>query len=230
MTLSAESYARLVEALADHYSQPQSRRERVSPLETVLATALARSADPRRAEAVIAALSRGGLLEPGALAGAAPLEIQDTLREAGVMLAPSAAPLLKRLAAWFADTFPGENETIAHPARSTAEIRSGLAAVRGVGLPTADAILLALGRSTYPADRATYRILVRHGWIDPSVDYDEVSELLARQAGHNPEEIRRLAGWLGRVGRQFCGPRSPKCEQCPLSCLLPEGGPVDPEG
>ena len=79
-------------------------------------------------------------------------------------------------------------------------------------------------------DRTTYRILVRHGWIDPSVDYDEVSELLARQAGHNPEEIRRLAGWLGRVGRQFCGPRSPKCEQCPLSCLLPEGGPVDPEG
>ncbi len=226
----AESYSRLVESLADHYGQPQSRPERASPLETVLATALARSADPRRADAAIAVLSDAGLLDPVALAGTAPLEIRDTLRDAGVTLAPSAAPLLKRLAAWLASTFPGEEEAIADSARSTAEIRAGLVALSGVGPATADAILLALGRPAYPVDRGTYRILVRHGWIDPAADYDEVSELLAHQAGHNPNEIHRLAGWLGQVGRQFCGPKSPRCERCPLSCLLPEGGPLDPAG
>ena len=41
--------------------------------------------------------------------------------------------------------------------------------VPGIGLAAADAILLfALKRPSYPVDRATYRVLVRHGWLDPS--------------------------------------------------------------
>ena len=230
MPTLAESYSRLVEALADRYGQPQPRPERGSPLETVLATALGRTADTRRTEAAIAALSSTGLLDPETLAGTSPLEIQDILRDAGVSLTPGAAPLLKRLSAWLAFTFPDEHEAIADTAWSTAEIRSGLADLSGVGPATADAILLALGRPVYPVDRGTYRILVRHGWADPSAEYDEVSEILSHQAGQNPDDIHRLAAWLGRVGRQFCSPKSPKCDQCPLRCLLPEGGPLDPEG
>ena len=56
------------------------------------------------------------------------------------------------------------------------------------------------GRPTYPVDRGTYRILVRHGWIDQTAEYEEASELLSRQAAGNSQEIARLsilarAGW-----------------------------------
>src|SRR3954447_11384690 len=123
MPLLAESYASLVEALARRYGEPASPGQRSSPLEAVLATVLGRSLDVRRTEAAIGALRRAGLLEAGTLAGTVPTEIRDTLRDAGVTLPPAAALLLKRVAAWFASTFPDE-EGMAGTAGSTVEIRA----------------------------------------------------------------------------------------------------------
>ena len=116
------------------------------------------------------------------------------------------------------------------PGNPTSRLRDGLLAINGIGQATADAILLALGRPTYPVDQVTYRILIRHGWIDSSADYEEVHQLLNRRAGENVEEIEHLSNWLRQVGRQYCRLRSPKCDPCPLRCVLPESGPIEPEG
>src|SRR5262249_44308684 len=95
---------------------------------------------------------------------------------------------------------------------------------------TADAILLfALGRAAYPVDRGTYRILVRHGWIDTSADYEEVSQLLVRLAGERPDELVRLSRGLVQVARQYCRVGSPRCTRCPLKAVLPEQGPLEPD-
>ena len=188
-------YSSLVAALAEHYGEPSRRVPRSSALETVLAAALARSLDPRRTAAAIEALSRAHLLEPGALGGASPQEIRDALRDAGVALPLAGASLLRRLASWCSTTFPDDDPATLTLDRSTDEIRLELAAINGVGPATADAILLALGRPTYPVDRGTYRILVRHGWIDASADYDEVSEL-ARSPGRAATRRDRPAGRL----------------------------------
>ena len=42
-----------------------------------------------------------------------------------------------------------------------------LAGIKGIGPAAADAmVLFALKRPAYPVDRATFRVLVRHGWLD----------------------------------------------------------------
>lgn len=229
MASLAESYPTLLAALAHHYGQPQFAPERRSAFEAVLVAALARPADPARAEAALEALDHSGLLEPTTLAGIEPSEILDSLRETGLSLSARSATLLVRLARWYSKAFG--NEDLAHDpaARKLTGRREELAAINGVGLATADAILLAMGQPVYPLDRGTYRILVRHGWIDSATEYHQASELLSRQADGNREEIARLSTWLVQVGRQFCVPRSPKCQRCPLRCVLPDQGPLEPE-
>ena len=230
MASLAESYPTLLAALADYYGQPQFAPKGRSAFEAVLAAALARSAAPARAEAALEALDHSGLLEPRTLAGIEPSELLDSLRDTGLSLPARSATLLVRLARWYSKVFGNDDDLVHDPAaRKLAGLREELAAINGVGLATADAILLAMGQPVYPLDRATYRILVRHGWIDPATEYDQASELLSRQAAGNSEEITRLSTWLVQVGRQFCGPRSPKCQRCPLRCVLPGQGPLEPD-
>jgi len=229
MASLAESYPSLLAALADHYGQPQFAPKGRSALEAVLAAALARPADPARAEAALKALDLSGLLEPRTLAGIEPSELLDSLRDAGLSLPARSATLLVRLARWYSKAFGDDGLADDPAARKMVGRREELAAINGVGLATADAILLAMGLPIYPLDRGTYRILVRHGWIDSATEYDQASELLSRQAAGNSEEIARLSTWLVQVGRQFCVPRSPRCQRCPLRCVLPDQGPLEPE-
>ena len=99
MASLAESYPTLLAALADHYGQPQFAPEGRSAFEAVLAAALARPANPARAEAALEALDHSGLLEPMTLAGIEPSEILDSLRDTGLSLPARSATLLVRLPA-----------------------------------------------------------------------------------------------------------------------------------
>jgi endonuclease-3 related protein len=114
--------------------------------------------------------------------------------------------------------------------------RDDLAAVKGIGPATADAmILLALGRPSYPVDRPTYRVLVRHGWIDSTTSYEEARDSIVDRAMSMADgsdeaaalDLAALGHAMAELGRQFCRARAPLCAGCPLEHLLPEGGPRD---
>jgi endonuclease III related protein len=229
MASLAESYPTVLAALANHYGQPLSAPKGRSAFEAVLASALSRSSDPARAEATLEALDRSGLLEPMTLAGIEPSELLDSLRDAFLSLPARSATLLVRLARWYSKAFSIADLAHDPAAREMFGLRAELAAINGVGPATADAILLAMGQPTYPVDRATYRILFRHGWIDSTTEYEQASELLSRQASGNSEEIAHLSTWLVQIGRQYCVPRSPRCQHCPLRCVLPDQGPLEPD-
>ncbi len=66
------------------------------------------------------------------------------------------------------------------------------------------------GAATYPVDRASYRILVRHGWIDPTVDYEEASHLLTSAAESDPAILATISNGFADVGRRFCKPSGPR--------------------
>ena len=135
---------------------------------------------------------------------------------------------LQRIASW-ASGRDFDAEAVAN--LSTGAIREAWRGLNGVGPATADALLLfALGRPTYPVDRASYRIMVRHGWLDPSSDYDEARSVLEGIALDDPEALARLSLAFEKLGRDACKPTAPRCERCPLRPLLPEGGPVETEG
>lgn len=224
-----ESYSQLVADLAGFYGQTALPPRDDSRFAAMLLAGLNREAAGSEDDPLIAALDRSGLLEPEALVTATPDEVRDTLQEAKIKLPASGSLMLLRLAQWYAATFPEESEHSEERAGSTSRLQKQLSRIKGVGPATAQSILLALGHPVFPLDRGTYRILIRHGWADCFTEPDEISQHLGQLAGDDCREIARLASWLSKVGRQFCGTGKPRCDRCPLRGLLPENGPLEPE-
>jgi endonuclease-3 related protein len=214
-----ESAPRILEAL-DAADVPGSAPVPGAALfEAVATTYLAQWGEARAVARAIDALRESGWLDPNALAEADPAEVADALRDAGAKGLVKLIPALQRVALWAAKALEGD------PA--TASLRDDLRSLKGVGPATADAILLyGLGRAAYPVDRATYRILVRHGWIDPSAEYDEARSLVERAFPDDSAGLARLSAGFEQVGKSCCRASVARCDRCPLRPLLPEGGPL----
>jgi endonuclease III related protein len=236
MAAFAESFPAIKNVLAQHFGRPESALEGLTKFERVIAAGVLGPglAHARRLSVIARALDQAGLGQPETLAEAELFEISDALSEGGARLPMKAVAVLRRLARWFADELPdlaefeGQDD-VGHNGALAARLRAKLAALKGIGPARADAILLVLGFAVYPVDRGTFRILVRHGWIDASASYDEARELLGRQLGHSTMEIETLAHQMTEVGRRFCKPRAPECQACPLAPFLPERGPLEPD-
>jgi endonuclease-3 related protein len=216
-----ESRLMLLEALDRHYGPLPIPGAGLAPVEgagsfeAIVRVALGLVAEPRLASLAFNALRDAELIDPKALAGADPLEIDDIFQQARVRLASKALKPLRRVAAWAVD----RDESWAMI--STESIRDEWRGLNGVGPVTVDALLLfALGRSTIPVDRASYRILVRHGWLDPSADLDEARSTLESLAPDEPDRLGQLSVAFEKLGRDHCQPAAPRCEGCPLRPLL----------
>lgn len=228
-----ESFPAIRDALAARYGRPEPPAAGLDPFDALVATVLDRAVDLRKRDAALAALRDEGLLEPQAMAEADPSEVEDALRSAGLVFTRGALAPLRRLARWLVDLHHGTADDLAGAeSRVPAEqLREELRTLNGVGPATADALLLfALGRPAYPLDRATYRVLVRHGWADADAGYDEARDVVERLSPDDPRGLARLSDGFVRVGREFCRTGAPKCDRCPLRPFLPDGGPIDPSG
>lgn len=228
-----ESRLALLESLDRHYGPLPSPGagpsaiggEVPSPFESIVRVALWLVAEPKVASVAFDALHGTGLIEPRALAGVDPLELDEILRQARVRLSSKALAPLRRIAGWMTARGLDGEDLAALPTES---LREAWRELNGVGPSTVDALLLfALGRPTIPVDRASYRILVRHGWLDPSSDYDEARSVLESIAPDEPDRLSRLSLALEKLGRDACKSSAPRCDRCPLRSLLPEGGPVE---
>lgn len=229
MPTLGESYPTIVAALDERYGSPEPIRDDLDPFEAMVAVVLARSAEPRKVDAALDLLRDAGLLAPEPLAEADESEVGDALREGKVSLSARALAPIRRLARLLVDRHDGSADALRRGSPPTDSLREELAGLNGIGPAAADAILLfALRRGTYPVDRATYRVLLRHGWLDPSDDYDETRAVVERLSPDDPAGLARLSHWMERIGRDYCRVGSPRCEHCPLRPVLPEGGPRNP--
>ncbi len=220
----------LRDAIAALELSPAPAPAGASRFEAVVAF-LAGDAAAGRRPSLVSALDEAGFLDPEALATASLEEVVDAIASSRVKILPKDARLMQRVARWYLDhrddlefePGPGEDRpSFPHDA---------LSAVNGVGRATADGIALhVFGVPTYPVDRATYRIMVRHGWIDPTVDYDEASQAVVAAAEGDAAVLAALSDAFEGVGRRFCKPSGPRCEPCPLKVVLPEGGPIEADG
>ena len=228
-----ESFPAIRDALADRYGLPEPPAAGLDPFEALVSTVLDRALDPKKRDAAVSALRDEGLLDPQALAESDPVEVDDALRSAGLVVARNALNPLRRLARWLVDLHHGSADELADPDSTVPadRLREELLTINGVGAATADAVLLfGLRRPVYPLDRATYRVLARHGWADADAGYDEARDVVERLGAGDPQTLARLSAWFERIGREFCRAGAPKCERCPLRPFLPESGPVDPNG
>jgi endonuclease-3 related protein len=202
----------------------------LEPFGAMLAAFLARQVGPAAGKAVVDALDEQGLLDPSHLHDAGMPEVQDALRGKVRPISVRSLAPAKQMARWLVDHHGGDARSFTDSARSTDDLREELAGVRGVGMVGADAILLAaLRRPTYPVDRGTYRILVRHGWLDPLAGYEEARDLIVDHAGGDPELLIAIGLGMEELAGRHCRASAPRCDGCPLQGLLPEGGPLGSE-
>jgi endonuclease-3 related protein len=221
-----DSFPPLRLALHERYGRPGAVPQ-AQPFLAAAAAVLAGDAVPGAIDAARRALHDGGLCDAPALAAADPATVEDALRDGPLRLNRKAAAALVRLARWLAGQHGGDDASLADRAAET--LREELSAINGIGRATADRLLLyALHRPVYPLDRATYRVFARHGWIEPSAEYDEARTAVERSLADDPDELAGFAALMERVGREFCRAAAPRCERCPLRPWLPESGPVDP--
>jgi endonuclease III-like uncharacterized protein len=166
------------------------------------------------------ALVENGLDEPAELAAASPAEVQSALAALRASLAPRVVRSLQELARAVAHRQPDWESD------PTESIRDGWLRIAGLGPATVDRLLLeALGRPAYPVDRATVRVLYRHGWLDPDCEYEEARSSVEAAADRRPARLLAFSALIDEVGRRFCKPARADCRHCPLAPWLPEGGP-----
>jgi endonuclease-3 related protein len=226
-----ESFPAIELALGERYGRPESVADgAVESFAAAVAVILERTVAAKKVAKGIGALADAGLLEPQAMAESDPAEIVDVLKTFGVSAPARVVGPIRRLAAWLVSRQESSPDPLRDESVSTGELREELSGLSGIGQATADAILLLAGRrGVYPLDRPTYRILIRHGWLDPTADYEEARSVMERPGHQDPETLTRLAGWFEQVGRDYCKVSVAKCERCPLQPFLPEGGAIEPD-
>ena len=202
----------------------------------IVASLLSRTYAPRQAREILDSLHEAGLDSPESVAGADVSELVEATRNPRAPSKPVHArrevpeAALIQVCKQIVDRGGLES---CFDDDATEGLRDDLLMVPGLGPAGVDALLLyGLKRPVYPVDRATYRILARHGWLDLSCGYEEARDVVERARTGRPGHVcPELAGWLSPgSGEVYCKASVAKCEKCPLRPFLPEGGPIEPGG
>jgi len=197
-----------------------------TPFEVCVGAILTQNTNWTNVERAIANLKAADVLEPRRLLALPPARLAELIRPAGYFNVKA-----RRLRA-FLDVlvreFDGDLARLLGGPLATARAR--LLGIHGIGPETADSMLLyAGGQLVFVVDAYTRRIFARHGWCAPEADYAAVQRLCEAALNHRPVAAR-LDYWqdyhaqLVAVGKDFCRPRQPRCDTCPLGPLLPETG------
>jgi endonuclease-3 related protein len=222
----SEAYEEFAADLTARYGRPSAARP-TAPDRTrwLCELVLSRQLAGRKAGECLEALDSAGFLEPSALATSDPADLEQVIGRVGGQ-ARKLLVTIQRIGRWIVEA--GGFDAL--DGRPTEALREELRAIRGVGPTLADVVLLgAFGRAAFPLDRPAYRVLVRHGWLDPCVEYDEARSSVESLGSGDPAALEDLAGWLDRVSEDYCKVAAPRCERCPLRPWLPPQGPIEPD-
>ena len=127
------------------------------------------------------------------------------------------AKRLKNFLAWLFENYNGQLTNL--QSVSTSRLRTELLVIKGIGPETADSILLyAFDREIFVVDAYTARVAVRHGLLEPPVDYDQLQLLFQANLPADTRLFNEFHALLVKVGKEFCRPK-PKCDNCPLEKL-----------
>lgn len=181
-----------------------------STFEVMVGAILTQRTSWHNVELALANLRAGGLLDPGALRGAAPSVLLRAVRPAGYYRQKAAR--LSALSAWLEDR--GGIAGVA--TLSDAALREELLAIKGIGPETADAIsLYAFRRPFFVIDTYTRRLFSRIGMIDGSEPYEVLREFLESTLGGTAASYGEYHALIVAHGKEHCRVE-PHCESCAL--------------
>ncbi len=215
-----EVYRRLLAAYGPQHWWPGQ-----SPFEVIVGAILVQNTSWKNVERAITNLRQRDLLEPHALFDVPLEELSELIRPAGYYRIK--ARRLSNLLRLIVESYDGDLRAMF--AVDIPTLREALLGVSGVGPETADSILLYAGDlPVFVIDTYTHRVMARHGWVEPEIDYHGLQEFFELHLAEDVKLYNEYHSLLVRVGHRHCR-KTPKCDDCPLADLLPEGGPLEPE-
>lgn len=118
------------------------------------------------------------------------------------------------------------NETISQylHGKSTIKARVQLLNIWGIGMETADSILLYAGEHRiFVVDAYTKRVFSRHEIVGPDTDYETVRKMVEKSIPPEIATYNAFHAGLVHLGKDFCHRRNPDCGRCPLVHLNNQG-------
>jgi endonuclease-3 len=206
---------RIADRLAGEYGRPVLRPHR-APVDELVLTVLSHNTNDRNRDVAYSRL-RERFPAWDAVRVAPVEEIEEAIRPGG--LAPTKSVRIKEILeaigaddlCWLADA-------------PLYEARSYLCALPGVGRKTAACVLLfSFGRPDVPVDTHVYRVGGRLGLWPEKAPLDKAHDELTRLCGEDGAFAYEAHVLLIRHGRRTCVARSPRCAECPLRRMCPEG-------
>jgi endonuclease-3 len=206
---------RIVDRLAAEYGRPVLRPHH-APIDELVLTVLSQNTNDRNRDVAYGRL-RERFPVWDAVRDAPVEEIEDAIRPGG--LAPTKAVRIKQILEAIGD------DDLAHLADDPLdEARAELVSLPGVGRKTAACVLLfSFGRPDVPVDTHVYRVGGRLGLWPQKAPFDRAHDELLRLCGDDGGFAYEAHVLLIRHGRRTCVARTPRCEECPLRRMCPEG-------
>ncbi len=191
-----------------------------SPFEIILGALLVQNTAWKNVEIAISNLRDARSLSPSAIRRMNLRRLERLIRPSGYFR--QKARKLKAFCAFLQSEYGGSLKKMF--ATPTITLREKLLGICGIGPETADSILLYAGKhEVFVVDAYTKRILERHGWIDHQAKYDDVRWIFERRFPGNVDLFNEFHALIVNVGKTWCRPHQPKCEECPLGRYLEEG-------
>jgi len=217
---------KIFDAMLKHFG-PQHWWPGDSPFEIAVGAILTQNTNWANVARAILNLKKANVLDAHSIHQLSHSELAELIRPAGYFRLK--AKRLKNFVHWLVKRFDGSMDAMAACSLST--LREELLSINGIGPETADSILLyAAGKPSFVVDAYTHRIAVRHGWIEPEAGYDELKDYFESKLPADVATLNEMHALLVQVGKNYCRPREARCEQCPMKPMLPEGGPIEPDG
>ena len=202
-----EIYRRLFE----HYG-PQHWWPGDSPFEVMVGAILTQSAAWQNVEKAISNLKNAGMMSPGALRNIPVVELAQLIHPCGYYNAK--AFKIKVFVNWLG-AFCGDDLDQLF-ALDTNILRQQFLAIHGIGLETADSILLYAGnKPIFVIDAYTRRIISRLGLMPEKDRYDDYQALFMNNLPQNAKLFNEYHALMVRLGKEACR-KQPICDRCCL--------------
>jgi len=212
--LSGRTLQSVFTSLYSHYG-PQHWWPGESPFEIMVGAVLTQNTAWSNVEQAIANLAKRNKLDPESIVRARRDHLAGWLRPSGYFNIK--AQRLKNFCRWYLQGGGyGELQRLDTPA-----LRTTLLDVNGVGMETADDILLyAFQRPVFVIDAYTRRLFSRLGYFEGGEPYEVMRGILENRLGPDIDLYNEYHALIVRHAKEICRTR-PACDACVLSRRCP---------
>ncbi|HBO84515.1 MAG: endonuclease [Deltaproteobacteria bacterium GWC2_42_11] len=203
-----KTYKKLFKAFSRQYWWPGRTQ-----FEIIVGAILTQNTAWTNVEKAIKNLKKAKVLYPRKMHDLSERELAKLIRPAGYFNIK--AKRLKHFLNYLFDKYSGRLDKLFK--KRTDKLRRELLLVNGVGMETADSILLYAGsHPIFVVDTYTKRILSRHMIISEDANYDEIQDIFMKNLPHDVKIFNEYHALFVKLGKDFCRNRKPLCSKCPM--------------